>query len=452
MPVKTQIAAALVVCCFFSIGSADDWPQWLGPKGDAVWSESGLIESFPEEGAKILWRTPVGPGYSGPAVAGNLVFITDRTVDKEQAKKRTNGLRKITGTERVFCLDRTTGKEAWKHEYRCDYQISYPSGPRTTPLIEEDRVYTLGAMGHLFCFEKDSGQIKWSKNLLEAYEAKPPIWGYAAHPMIDGNKLICLVGGEDAAVVAFDKMTGKEIWRSKNAQEVGYAPPVLYEPADGPRQLIVWMDVAICGLDPESGKQYWSIDFPKKKPQRPVVTIMTPRIYKNQLLVSNYYDGSIAMELGSNPPSAKELWCSDPNDQRRKDDLTALMTTPFVRDGLVYGVSGKGEMLCMKLETGDLVWRDFAPLEGKKADFATGFIVANQDKFYIFNDLGELVIAKMDETQYTELSRAKVLERTSAARGRKMVWSHPAFASGCMFARNDKEIVCVDLRKDTQSK
>ncbi|MFM8271782.1 MAG: PQQ-binding-like beta-propeller repeat protein, partial [Gemmata sp.] len=191
MQLRTFLALALVVAGG-SLAAGDDWPQWMGPKRDNVWRESGILEKFPKGGPKVLWRSPIAAGYSGPAVADGKVFVTDRVLAKgaKNPEDPFDTENKIASTERVLCLDQKTGKELWKHEYECAYQISYPAGPRCTPLVSDGKVYTLGAMGDVCCFDANTGKVVWSVDFKKAYGAKPAIWGYAAHPVIDGKKLI----------------------------------------------------------------------------------------------------------------------------------------------------------------------------------------------------------------------------------------------------------------------
>src|SRR4051794_9405914 len=151
---------------------ADDWPQWLGPQRDGVWRETGILEKFPKGGPKVLWRTPLGGGYAGPAVADGRVYVLDRVLDPG-VKNPSNPFDRgsVAGQERVLCLDAASGKELWKHEYRTTYSISYPSGPRTTPVVRGGKVYTLGAMGDLLCLDAASGKVLWSKNFPADYKA-----------------------------------------------------------------------------------------------------------------------------------------------------------------------------------------------------------------------------------------------------------------------------------------
>ena len=153
--------------------SAADWPQWMGPNRDGVWPETGILEKFPEGGPKVLWRTARSPaGYSGPAVADGKVYVTDRVLAKGAMNPADpfDSKTEVKSTERVLCLDAKTGKEIWKHEYDCPYQISYPAGPRCTPTVHGGKVYALGAMGDLFCLDAKTGKPIWSKNFPKDYD------------------------------------------------------------------------------------------------------------------------------------------------------------------------------------------------------------------------------------------------------------------------------------------
>src|SRR5207253_897457 len=248
-----RVAAVLLASLVCGSGaSADDWPQWLGPQRDDVWRETGIVGKFPQGGPPVRWRTPIGGGYTGPAVADGRVYVMDRQLPAgaKPAKQPSfmNRPKQNPGSERVLCLNETDGKLLWKHEYDCPYTVQYDSGPRTTPLVHDRKVYTLGTEGNLFCLDSEhEGKMVWAHDFKKDYGAKTPFWGFAAHPLLDGNKLICMVGGEGSAVVAFDKDTGKEMWKGLTARELGYCPAMIYE-AGGMRQLIVCHGAAIHGL------------------------------------------------------------------------------------------------------------------------------------------------------------------------------------------------------------
>jgi outer membrane protein assembly factor BamB len=442
---------ALFVCVTVSLrtGSvrADDWPEWLGAQRDGVWRESGLIDKFPKEGPKILWRAPLGAGYSGPSVAGNRVYVMDRrrTLGPDGKPLRPTRIGQ-PGDERVLCLDATNGKPIWEHVYDCPYTVSYPSGPRTTPLVRDGRVWTLGAMGDLLCLTADSGKVIWSKNLAKEYNVdSTPTWGYAASPLLDGDVLYCLAGGENSAIVALNKDTGKEIWKALKTDDVGYSPPMIYKAA-GKRQLIVWLSESLNSLNPATGELYWTVQYPAgRAPQRPAVNIIPVRRDGDLLFISTFYHGPMMVKLNSDKPGATVLWKGNSNDPEKPDGLHILMAAPILKDGYVYGVSAMGEMRCQRADTGAKLWGTLQAIGGEEADCGTAFIVPQGNRYVIFNDHGDLIFANLSPEGYQELDRAHILEPAQFARGRHVVWSHPAFAHRCVFARNEKEIVCVSL-------
>jgi outer membrane protein assembly factor BamB len=447
-PQRTILFFILVVLAAMATGAAQsaDWPQWLGTDRDGVWRETGLVDKFPKGGPKVLWRTPMGTGYAGPAVVGDRVYVMDRERTKDADGKPARPTRKgILGNERVLCLNATDGTIVWKREYDCPYTISYPSGPRTTPIVRDGRVYTLGAMGDLLCLDAKNGEVKWSKNLMKEYKVDPPVWGCAAHPLLDGDLLYCLVGGEGSSVVALNKDTGKEEWKALTSEEVGYSPPMIYE-AGGKRQLIIWLSEAIYSLNPATGKPYWKQLYPEDGDvKRPAVNIITVRKMKDMLFISTYYSGPMMLKLADDKPEASVLWKGKSNNPAKPDGLHMVMAAPVLKDGHVYGIGAAGELRCCKADTGEQLWQTFAVLDGKKADCGTAFLVPQGDRFVIFNDLGELILAELTPKEYKEIDRARILDPIHEAYGRNVVWSHPAFAHRCVFARNDKEIVCVSL-------
>jgi outer membrane protein assembly factor BamB len=423
-----------------AVASADDWPQWMGPKRDNVWREDSILEKFPAGGPKVVWRTPIAAGYAGPAVANGKVYVTDRVLAKGAANPDDpfDTKQKIESTERVLCLDAKTGKELWKHAYNCPYQISYPAGPRCTPLVHEGKVYTLGAMGNLICFEAAGGKIVWEKDLKKEYNAKAPLWGYAAHPMIDGKKLITIAGGEGSHVVALDKDTGKEIWKTGSQTEPGYSPWLITE-AGGKRQMIVAGTRAIYAVNPETGEQYWTTPFVVDSG----CVVMTPIRFGDHVFVGAYNHKGVVLKLTADKPGVEVVW------QNKKDHgVVPVNMQPFLEGGVVYGYDDNGYMYAVELPSGKRLWDGPGPVLGEMRRGAeTAFIVKNGDRFFFFADTGHLVIGKLTAKEYEEIDRAQVIEPTGAANGRKVVWSPPAYADKKMFARNDKEIICVDLAK-----
>jgi outer membrane protein assembly factor BamB len=426
------------------VAAASDWPRWLGPNGDSVWRDAGIVDKFPPGGPQVRWRTPIGSGYSGPAVAGGRVFLTDRPAAPPEISPG-KALERVpaAGHERVICLRETDGTVLWRHAYECEYRISYPAGPRAMPTVAGDRVYTLGAEGHLHCLDTVTGRVVWARNLNRDYGVSTQMWGYAASPFVDGDRVICLVGGAGHTVVAFDRETGAERWRAGTAKEPGYSTPTIGE-AGGRRQLFVWDTEAVSGLDPETGRVFWSEAFKTKLGH----AVITPRQAGEFLFVSGFFDGSLMLRLDPTEPKAGVAWRAKGPHETKSEALHSLMSPPFIEDGHLYGICSYGHLRCLKTETGERLWETLAVTvpDNKPARWASAFMVKNGNRFFLFNEKGDLIIARLSPAGYEEIDRTHLLDTTNKAGGRGVLWSHPAFANGAIYARNDREILCADLR------
>jgi outer membrane protein assembly factor BamB len=432
------VAVLFLSCLTFA--RADDWPQWLGPQRDAVWRETDILEKFPTNGLNFRWRTPIGTGYAGPAVAGGRVYVHDRKLAANTANPANAFDRgRIPGAERVLCLDEKTGRVLWTHEYDAPYTVSYAAGPRATPVVHQGKVYTLGAEGHLHCLDATTGKMLWARELTKDFTTKTPIWGFAGHPLVDGQKLICLVGGEGSVAVAFDKDTGKELWRALTAREPGYAPPMIYE-FGGQRQLIIWHPESVNGLDPETGRLLWT----HRAPVRTGMSIATPRQLGNRLFLTSFYSGSLMLRIQSDA-APEVLWQTAKASEKDTEMLHSVMSTPVVGADHIYGSCSYGQFRCLITATGERVWETFAPTTGKSERWGTAFIVAQGDRHFLFNEQGDLIIARLTPEQYEEVSRVRLIEPNNHDARRPVVWSHPAFANRSIYARNDAEIICASL-------
>jgi len=418
--------------------SADDWPQWRGPQRDGVWRETGIRESIPKSGLPVMWRVPVALGYSGPAVANGKVFLADYEKTSGEIKNSPGGTVKLTGSERLRCFDLKTGKELWTTQYDQPYKLSYPAGPRCTPTVDGDRVYFLGAEGRLGCYRVSDGEEVWSKNLNDEYKTKSPFWGHAAHPLVHGDLLYCIVGGKGSVAVAFDKQTGKEVWRAIDAPEQGYCPPTLIEHA-GVQQLLIWSPRTLNSLNPQTGDVYWSLPL---QPQYGMSVAM-PVKQGDKLFASGIGAVGKLFQLNDEKPDAKMVW-----EGNTKSALYSCNSTPLIVDGMIYGCDiNTGALVGARLDNGKRVWSTTEATNGNpRGDrHATAYLVQQGDHFWLFSETGDLILADLSPEGYDELGRFHVLEPTNEAFGRAVVWSHPAFAEKSIIARNDKELVRVDL-------
>jgi outer membrane protein assembly factor BamB len=429
----------LALACFLPIArnplSAEDWPEWRGPGRRGVWNESGILDRFPPDGLRIVWRTPLHGGFAGPAVAAGRVYVTDF--------KRAVGKR---GTERTLCLDEKSGKVLWTREWDADYQgMSYDTGPRATPTVDGDRVYVVGASGILLCLDARTGSVLWRKDYGKDYGMRLPTWGISSAPLVDGSRLIAIVGGHpDALVMAFDKVTGKEVWRALSPEsEQGYSQPVMVE-TGRTRQVVVWHPAAIVSLDPATGAVNWQQPFRINLG----VTLSTPVWSGSRLLVSSFYNGSMLLDLKKDTTAV--VWKGKSSSETDTDTLHTVVNTPVIAGDYVYGICSYGQFRCLNARTGERIWETMEVTK-EKARWASGFIVRQGERYFINNDRGELIIANLSEKGYRENGRTQLIKPTTNPGNRRELglvnWTHPAYANGHVITRNDEEIVSASLAK-----
>lgn len=418
--------------------TADDWPEYRGAGRVGVWKETGIVEKFPESGLKVVWRVPVKAGYSGPSVANGRVFLSDFV--------RATGPR---GTERLMAFDEKTGKLLWKQEWEVNYgSAGFENGPHATPTADGDRVYFVGATGVLAAVNAATGQILWKKDFLKDYGADQGQFGVSSAPIVDGERLIALVGGPpDAKVVAFDKMSGKEMWRSgKVTGAVGASQPMIIQ-AGGTKQLIIWDNVGISSLNPTTGAVYWEQPFTGTGEMNIAMT----HDGGSRLLMSNFYEGPLMLELDTTKPAAKMLWRGNSHSEIATDKLHAVTTAPIIQGDYVYGICSYGQLRGLDAKTGERIWESQA-VTVERTRWASAQFVQHQDRVFITNDRGELMLGRLTPTGYEEISRTTIIKPTTDGRSRRKLgavnWVAPAYANRHLFLRNDEELVRVSLAKD----
>jgi outer membrane protein assembly factor BamB len=358
----------------------------------------------------------------------------------------TNGMR---GTERALALDEVSGEELWVQEWPADYAgIQWEVGPSATPTVDGDLVYVLGRTGVLSALKVDTGELLWRKSYGEDYAVDRMRWGFdwgfASAPLVDGDRLICFVGGPEARVVAFDKMTGREIWRALESEaDLGVAQPMIIE-AGGVRQLIAWDPEEVVSLDPESGAVYWRQPYVVGG----AMTVAMPVQVGQQLFFSTFYDGPMMLTLNQDRPAATVAWKGSSNSEIRTEGLHAVLATPIIDGDYIYGICSYGQLRALNARTGERLWEtQDATVERRR--WVSGFLVRHGDRVFMNNDRGELIIARLDPTGYEEISRTHLIDPTSAPGNRRELrnvnWVHPAYANKHIVTRNDEEIVSFSM-------
>lgn len=414
----------------------------MGSQRDGVYRETGIIDEVPEQGLRVRWRKRIQGGYAGPAVADGRVFVFDFEQHSGEAVNNPDVRAELTGKERLTAFDAQTGDRLWQESYDCPYSISYPAGPRCTPTIDGDRIYSLGAEGNLTCWNVTDGKRIWSRDLPTDFGVDVPIWGFASHPLVEGDLLYTMVGGDGQGIVAFDKMTGEVKWKALDTPS-GYCPPTIIE-AGKTRQLIVFHPTAVVGLDPATGKQYWDVPI---KPDYEM-SIARPVIEGNLMYASAIYNEAVLIELATDHPAAKERWRGEPKSAVHSGNATPA----FVR-GVIYGTDcNEGSLIAVDSKDGSRLWQTFEATkqaDTRRLKHGTAFItrIRDTDRYFLMSETGDLQMAQMTKDGYKDLGRFKAIEPTSECFGRSVVWSHPAYANRTAYIRNDKEIVAVSLAK-----
>jgi outer membrane protein assembly factor BamB len=404
-----------VLVLFFSwqgAVSAADWPQWRGAARKSRWPQEGLPDRLPDKLAP-RWKQSIGGGYGGIAVSSGKVYVLDRQSDPREV-------------ERVSCLDAATGKRLWTHEYAVRYgKMEYGNGPRSTPAVHRGKVYTLGALGHLFCLGAESGKVLWSCDTVKVFKGRVPTWGHACSPLVDGNRLIVGVGGQPGAcLLALDIDTGKELWRSLDDRP-GYSSPIVIDTGKW-RQLVYFTPQRVVGLEPATGKIFWSVPFEGITYD---VSISDVVWADGVLLASNYWSGSKAIQLDEHGMSPKVVW--------HGNALSLLMSTPLVRGKHVYALDRFRGLKCIEMRSGKVIWEG-EHITPRGTNPHASLVWLDDERALILNTPGELLLVKLTPAGLEKRGKAAVIGKT---------WAHPGFGDGCVFARSDSEIVCVPLAR-----
>ena len=392
---------------------AQDWPQFLGPNRNGSTTTTNLAPAWPKEGPPLVWQFKAGQGFAGPVVSGGKLILFHRIADQEI----------------VHCFDAKSGQELWKAAYPTRYvdMMGHDPGPRSTPAIADGRVFTFGPEGMLNCWSLADGAKTWSVDTKKEFGARQGFFGLACSPLVEGNAVIVNVGGRGGAgIVAFDKSSGKVLWKTSD-DEASYASPVAAT-IDGKRILFVLTREALETLGPADGKSIFH--YPWRPSMHASVSGATPLILGDQIFISACYDkGATLLRFKAGTP--EKVWESG-------DALSSHYATPVQRDGFLYGFDGRADpgfepptLRCVELKTGRVRWSE----AGMKA----GTVTLAGDQLLVLTGSGELRLAPATPDGFKPTARAQILGVE--------VRAHPALAHGLFYARSKDKLVCLDLRK-----
>jgi outer membrane protein assembly factor BamB len=420
---KAFLALVLGLFLLAPRGVAMDWPQFRGPNRNGNWEETGVLESFPVNGLKIRWRRPVGGGFSSPVVAQGRVFVSDVELIKSSPR------------ERVHCFEEKTGKVLWVFAYQENYLEwtfvpERGAGPTATPIVEQERIYVVGAYGYVHCLNVKTGTVIWEKHIGREYQVEE--MSCRPSPLIEGSLLIVFTGAKPgASVLALDKQTGREVWKALDDHVSNSSPIVIT--SSGRRQLIVWTDNSLASLDPANGHIYWQERMTTSNND----SVATPVFQGNRLLVSG-----LMLELSGDPPAASFRW---PEIRVASKRLLSNTSSPVIQGEYIYSARTSGALVCLEAATGKELWSTNSVTTQRNG--ASINITPQGGGFFLFTDEGNLIRAQLSPAGYREISRSHLIDPTWPFAGAKFVYAPPAFANRHVFARSEAEVVCASLEK-----
>jgi outer membrane protein assembly factor BamB len=415
-----------------------DWTSFLGPTHNAVSTETKLSRTLP---VPLVWEFPKGTSYSSPAIAGDRLMFIHRIGDQEV----------------VECLDALTGASRWAFKYGTVFEdrYGYNNGPRSSPVIDGTRVFTMGAEGKLHCLDLATGKLIWRKDLRVDYKVPQDFFGTAGTPLVEGRLLIINVGAPGGpTVVGLDTSTGKEVWRAGTAWGPSYASPV---PAvvHGQRRVFVFAGGesnpptgGLMSIDPANGKVDFS--FPWRSRSYESVNAACPVVFDNKVFISaSYRTGGALVQV--NPDfTHKVLWTTQ--------EFGLHWNTPIHRDGYLYGFDGRNEpdasLACLDVATGKVVWREAAEwdetLTGRQVRVSTfrGSLLAVDGRYLCLGELGHLLWLDLSPKGYKELARTWLFAARES-------WTLPVLSRGLLYVvqntreltrTNGPRLLCYDLR------
>ena len=423
--VKRSLLIVLISLGISGIASADDWPRWRGPEGDAKCKENGLLQSWPEGGPELLWEVSgLGAGYSSVSISnGKLYTMGDLEVDSENA-------------QRVISVDLATHKILWMRKIG-PIHVDDRGGPRCIPTVDGDLVYALGTSGDLACLKTDNGEIVWRKNLIKDFGGKSAQWKYSESPLVDGDKVLCSPGGQDAAMVALNKKTGDLIWKApmpdigKNGNRDGGYSSFIISNGGGMKQYVRMTNQGLVSVSTD-GKFLWGYN----RIGNSVATIPIPVIDGDYVFcASGYNTGAALLKLSpaDGGVQMEEVYFLDGRTFQNTHGC-------FVEaDGYIYGGSGhnQGRPTCIEMKTGKVMWQERQPGQGSVCVlYADGHIY-----FRYENNL--MVLVEANPEKYTVTGSFTPPERPGAT---KQAWAHPVISDGKLYLRYADVLMVYDVK------
>lgn len=403
-----------------SASNGHDWPQWRGPSRDAISPQTGLVSTWPESGPQIVWRAPVGAGFSSVSIAGGSLYT----------------LWDEGGRQFLVSLDAATGKEIWRRHLGSAFSNHYGDGPRSTPLVDGSLVYAIGTDGLLLAADRKTGEPEWQHDLVKDYGSSLPSYGISSSPLVVDGKLIIEAGAEGASFIAFDKKTGDVAWKA-GGDSPAYSSPIEIT-IDGLTQIVFWSAHGLHAVSADEGAVLWDYPWETFCPVTgdPLNTATPIYMPPDRIFLSSG-SGAAAIRIakadapskpGAPDPDAtftvETVWESE---QMRSDVNTSLLLGDHI-----YGFD-RGTLKSLDATTGGVKW--------KARGFGRGSLIAADGTLIVLGEGGNLALVDATPDAYNERATARILAGKN--------WTAPSLAGGHLYLRNHEEIVCIDLRRST---
>lgn len=392
------------------VDAATDWPQFLGPERNGVYSGPALAEKWAANGPRVVWRKQVGMGLSGPVVVQGRVILFHRISEREV----------------VHAFDAGTGTQQWEYSYPTTYRddFGFDEGPRAVPVVANGVVYTFGAEGQLHAIDLATGKRLWSEDTMRRYGVPKGFFGAAGSPLVEDGRVIANIGGKNAGIVAFEAKTGKVLWTATN-DAASYSSGI-GATISGRRYAIFLTRNGLVGLDPASGQ----VQFQRPWRARIAASVnaATPIVIGDQIFISaEYGPGAAVMRFDGS--KLTDLWASN-------EVLTNHYANSVYHDGILYGYHGRQEFnpgfRAVEFRSGKVLWSEDR--------FRAGSVTLAGNRLLILRETGELILAEASPAAFRPLARAQILAPTLRA--------YPALADGFLYVRNDDTLLCLDLRRN----
>ncbi len=384
--------------------------QWRGPERDGKYPAANLLNEWPENGPEMLWSfEELGEGHGNVGIGKNRLYVCGM----------------IDTVGHLFAFD-LNGKFLWQRPYGLEWYQNY-TGARSTPTVVGDMVYFESGQGVVYCFDGNSGNMIWSVDILDKFQAENIQWGMAESLLIDGEVLYCTPGGKEHNIVAMDRMTGETIWTSSgNREPAAYCSPRLVE-HNGTRLIVTMTAESIVGIDAETGETYWA----QEQRQRNFIHANTPLYFDGKILCSSSsdksdLDGTVLLQLSDDGKKTSVLW--------RNTKVVNLMGGEILKDGYVYGSNYRSsDWYCLNWSTGEL--------EYVVNPFANGVIVYADGLFYCYTEGGEMALVDANPQEF------KVISKFSIPLGTNQHWAHPVIHDGRLYIRHGNALMVYNISR-----